>query len=67
MNRHEIAKQYLDMVERHHKEALELVKNFDRIVTFEDETLFYRISYYSTELNTMKEIAKVVVDEIVNE
>ena len=64
----EVAKKYVDMVERHHNESLKMTKELGCSELDDDETLetFYKVSYYNTELYQELKTANRFYEKLVN-
>ena len=56
----EVAERYVEMVERHRQESLEMVKELSKSTDLgEFEETFYEISEYNNSLYTESELAKI--------
>ena len=60
MDNVKLAERYVEMVERHRQESLEMVKELSKSTDFgEFEETFYEISEYNNSLYTKSELAKI--------
>ena len=56
----EVVERYVEMVERHRQESLEMVKELSKSTDLSEfEETFYEISEYNNSLYTKLEIAKI--------
>lgn len=63
----ELAKRYMEMVERHKQESLEMVKELSKSTDWDEfEETFYKISEYNNSLYLELELAKIYYDRIKN-
>ena len=60
MDNVKLAERYVEMVERHRQESLEMVKELSKSTDFDEfEETFYEISEYTNSLYTNSELAKI--------
>ena len=56
----EVVERYVEMVERHRRESLEMVKELSKSIDLDQfEETFYEISEYNNSLYRQSEIAKI--------
>ena len=64
----EVAERYVEMVERHRQESLEMVKELSKSTDLgEFEETFYRIAEYKNSLYRKLEMAKIHYSDMIEE